>query len=153
MSGLFIVAAPALLLFLVSYLRSGRFGATVLALGVGYLLAMMWTDVLAAYGDVSLPHLAWRDIVYSLLVLSPGVLALLFSHKQKSLIPRSLAAVAIAVLGIMLLLPIFAPWMVGQELYATLEQYQGVIITALLLLGLLDMVFSRLPKASKGAKD
>lgn len=148
-SFLFVAGAFGALLFLLAYVRSGRFGTTVLAFGVGYLLSLMWTDILAAHQLVSQPFLSWRDTVYVVLILVPAVLALLFSHKQKSLVPRFVASLAIAALGVVMLLPVFSVWSAGDTLYATIEDNQGLFMTALLLLGLFDMVFSRLPKASR----
>jgi len=147
----FILAAGGLafLLFIFSYIRQGRFGTTVLALSAGYLLATMWGDKLMVYDFISLPFMSWRDGVYLVLVLLPGVLALLFSPKQSGPIPRILGAVFIATLGVALLLPLFASESPAQDVYGAMQQYRETIIAALIALGLLDMVFSRSTKAAK----
>lgn len=150
MSFLLTAGGALLVLFIIAYLRAGRFGSTVLALGVGYLLALMWADSLATYESVYLPGVPMRDVSYSLLIAVPGLLAMLFSSKQKSLLPRIVQAFAIAVLGVALLLPVLA---LGgghvSEIYRFIELNREIIISGLLALGLLDMVFSRSPKPPK----
>lgn len=153
MSFTLVAGSVALVLFLVSYIRSGRFGSAILALGAGYLLAMMWTEILLPYTTVSLPYLTRHDTVYGVLILLPGILALLLSPKQKSVLPKIIAALAVAGFSVALLLPIFEPWSNGSATYAAMQDYQGVIITGLLVLGLLDVLFARLPKPSKHGKD
>ncbi len=150
----FLTAGGALLgLFLLSYFRAGRFGATVLAFSAGYLLALMWADGLKTYESIYLPGVSMRDVSFALLVVVPGLLAMLFSPKQKSLLPRIVQAFAIAVFGVALLLPVLAlgGGHVG-ELYELIEDNRNSVITALLLLGLLDMVLSRSEKAPKHNK-
>lgn len=153
MTFLLAIGAVAAVLLVLSYIRPGRFGATMLALGAGYLLAMMWTDILLSYVTVSLPYMTRYDSIYSALIIVPGVLALLCSPRQKSVLPRVVAALAIAGFGVVLLLPVFERWSEGSVTYTMLHDYQGVIITALLVLGLLDILFARLPKTPKRSKD
>jgi hypothetical protein len=140
-------------LFLVAYIRAGRFGATVLALGVGYLLALMWTDILLPYAPAALPYMSRYDTVYAFLIVVPGIVTLLFSPKHKSVFPKIITAFAVAALGVVLLLPVFESASQGSTLYTRLQDSQGVIITGLLLLGLLDVAFARFPKPSKPSKD
>lgn len=150
MSFLLTAGGALLVLFLLAFLRAGRFGTTILAFGVGYLLATIWTDALASYGNFSMPGVSSKDITYAMLVVTPGILALIFSPKQKSLLPGLLQAFAVAVLGVALLAPILG---VGggqiSEFYTLIEQNRDILVTVLLLLGLLDMVFSRSEKAPK----
>lgn len=149
MNFLIIIGSVAAGLFMLTFIRSGRFGVAALALGVGYLLARMWTDILVSLTSFALPYISTSDTVHAGLILLPGILALLFGHHQNSLVPRPVGALIIATLGVTLLLPIFEPWANGHEVYRTLENYQGVIITGGLILGLLDIIFGRLPKAPK----
>jgi hypothetical protein len=150
MNFLLTAGGALLVLFIISYLRAGRFGFTILALGVGYLLALMWADILSVYGGVSIPSVSWRDAVYSLVIITPGLLAMLFSSKQKSLLPRIVQAFLVAVLGVALLLPVLG---LGggfiSNLYDLVAKNRNLIITSLLLLGIFDMVFSRSEKAPK----
>lgn len=153
MSFLLTAGGALLVLFVISYLRAGRFGATILAFGVGYLLAAMWTDTIVAFKSVPVPGVPWRDVVYALLIVTPGILALLFSPKQKSLLPRIVQAFLIAVFAVALLLPILGlgGGHIG-EFYTILEKNRDVVVTLLLLLGLFDMVISRSEHAPKSAK-
>lgn len=153
MNFLIIGGGVLIALFCIAYIRAGRFGTAVLAMSAGYLLAMMWTDILLPYVPITLPYLNRYDTAYTLLIVVPGIVALLFSPKQKSILPKIIAALALAVFGVILLLPIFEPWSRDSALYARLQDSQGVIITALVLLGLLDAVFARFPKPSKPPKD
>ena len=153
MNFLLTAGGALLVLFIISYLRAGRFGATILAFGVGYLLAAMWTDAIVAYGSFSVLGVPWRDVVYAALIVTPGLLAMLFSPKQKSLLPRIVQAFLIAVFGVALLLPVLGlgGGHIG-EFYNIIEQNQDAIVTLLLLLGLFDMVLSRSEKAPKSSK-
>jgi len=152
MSFMLIAGGIALGTLLLSYLRSGRFGATALALGAGYLLTLLWADTLTAKA-IQLPFLSWHNAVYSGLVLLPGLLTLIFSHKQKGFLPRIVAALILSVFVIALLLPMFNPEPITQMAYDTVEHYREVIISGVLALGLLDMIFSRSPKPPKHSKD
>lgn len=142
----------ALSVLLLSYLRAGRFGMTVLALGAGYLLTLLWMDRLAMYEFIQPSFLSWRDTVSIALITLPGLLALLFGHKQKGLVPRIIAAPAVALLVITFLLPLFAADGQSQAVYTVIERNRELIISGVLVLGLLDMVSARLPKASKHDK-
>lgn len=153
MSFLLTVGGALLALFVLSYIRGGRFGTVVLAFGVGYLLAQTWTEVLISHFMISLPGLPTKDILYSAIVVAPGLLALLFSPKQSSFIPRIAQAFIVALLGITLLLPVLA---LGgspvSELYNAVSQNRDGVIAAILCLGLADIVLSRSEKASKHNK-
>lgn len=153
MSFLVGAGAVAASMVLLSFLRSGRFGLTVLALGAGYLIASLWTDTLASYPLVQLSFLSWRDTVFMALILLPGMLVLLFGHKQKSILPTMIAALAIGLLAVTLTLPVFRAEPQSRFVYDFIRQYREVIMAALLLLGLLDVAFSRSIKAPKPSKD
>lgn len=147
----FLTAGGALLgFFLFSYFRAGRFGATVLAFGVGYLLATMWAESLKTYESIYLPGVSLRDSSFALLVVIPGLLAMLCSPKQKSLLPKIVQAFMIAVFGVALLLPILGTG--GghvSELYKVMEQNRDLIISGIVVIGLFDMVLSRSEKPAK----
>ena len=148
-----VAGAVAGTMFLLSYVRAGRFGAMILSLGAGYMLAELWADSLTAgYGAVQLGPLSWSQIIYASTVLGPGVFALLFSHKKKSLVPRIVGAAVAAVFALALLLTMLAAGS-DTQVVAVLREYKEAIITAALVMGLLDTVFARPPKAPKHTKD
>lgn len=153
MSFIFVAGLVAVIAFLLCMVRPGRFGMTVLALGAGYLLATLWTDSLAASQLVQLPFVSWRDAVFMGLILLPGVVALILGPRQKSLVPRIVAALAVALLAVTLILPLFKAGPESGAVYHFISQYRDVIVSSLLVFGLLDAVFSRLPKAPKPSKD
>lgn len=152
MSFMMVGGGIVLSVLLLSYLRAGRFGMTVLALGAGYLLALLWMDRLAMYEFIRPSFLSWRDTVYITLIILPGLLALLFGHSKRSLVPRVIAAPAIALLVITLLLPLFTADGQSQMVYVVIERNRELIISGMLVLGLLDMIAARLPKATKHDK-
>src|SRR5690606_15624805 len=126
MSFLIAAGAIAAAVFVFSYIRSGRFGATIVAIGIGYLLAMMWTEILVSYSTISLPYVTRYDTIYSALILMAGILALLFSPRQKSILPKIIAALLVASLSVVLLLPVLEPWSKESALYEAIYNYQGV---------------------------
>lgn len=161
MSFLIVVASFATALFVLSYLRAGRFGPTMLALGAGYLLAEMWASRLGYWLEVefggSLFVVSWQDVAYGALVLLPGLLALLFASKQKSVLPRFMASAIIGVFAVVLLLPVLSVATIldanSRLLHMTVQQHQAIAMTIGLVLGLVDILFSRLPKTPRRRKD
>lgn len=161
MSFLIVAASFAAALFVLSYLRAGRFGPTMLALGAGYLLAEMWAsrlgDWLEAEFGGSFLMISWQGVAYGALVLMPGLLALLFASKQKSVLPRFIASAVVGVFAVVLLLPVLSVATIldanSRLLHMTVQQYQAVAMTIGLVLGLADIFFSRLPKTPRRRKD
>lgn len=153
MNFLIFAGVVALTLFVLSYLRTGRFGYTVLAFGAGYLLANLWSSTLASYMNVTVTPLSSRDIVYGLMILLPGITALLLGHKLGSALPRIVQALILAALGVALLLPILGIGSSGYQLYALVKQYRDIIISVILVIGLADMVVSRSSKMPKRHKE
>lgn len=153
MSFLVGAGAVAASMVLLGFLRSGRFGLTVLALGAGYLIASLWADTLAGYQEVQLPYVSWRDAVYGALVLVPGILVLLFGHKQKSILPTALSALLVALLAVTLTLQLFRAEPESRLVYDSIRQYKEVIVAVILAIGVLDVAFSRSVKPPKPSKD
>lgn len=153
MNFLLTVGGAALVTLLLSYIRAGRFGVTILALGAGYLLALLWADTLISYQLVEIAFMSWRDVVSVSLVVLPGLFALLFGRKQGSLLPRIVAASVTAVFVVVVLLPVLMVDTSGRGLHTVLSQYRDEIISVILVIGLFDVVLARMPKAPKRTKD
>ena len=149
MSFLVVAGGVAVVTFLLLHLRSGRFGAVVLSLGIGYLLSFLWLSDLSSLNLMEVPLLSWQDAVYAGLVLLPGLLALLLSPKKKTVLPKIVAATMVAVLVVALMLPIMRFEGQGGYIYDSLHSYRDVVITGVLALGLFDTFFARLPKAPR----
>lgn len=159
MSFLVAIGGLAAAIFVLSYMRAGRFGPVVLSIGAGYILAELWTDKLVTIytqlnADFSL--LAWPTATYAGLMLLPGLLALVLSQKRQGFLPRIIAGLAVSLLVVVMLLPsmdssfvVEAPLRVA---YDTLLRYRDIIITLVLVLGVLDIAFGRLPKVGKHHK-
>lgn len=159
MSFLVIIGGLAVALFVIAFFRSGRFGPAVLALSAGYIMAELWAEKIATtyqqFGaDFSI--LAWHGAVYTGIVLLPGLAALLLSQKRQSIIPGILAHVAIALLTVAILLPLVSPALVidsaSRSTHDVIMQHRDSIITVILVLGVLDIVFGRLPKLRRHHK-
>lgn len=149
MSFLMTAGGVALVLFLLAYIRDGRFGASILAMTAGMFLASLWTDTLVNVSHVTLPGITWHDAVYGGIVLLPGMLLLILAHKQHSIFPRLVAAVGIALFGTAAVLPILGVGAEGYELYALIKQYRDLLLTVCIILGLIDIVAARPPKVPK----
>lgn len=141
--------AVAALAFLLIYVRPGRFGITVLALAAGSLLAGMWADDLSRLQSIHIPLIPFRTLVYGGFVLLPGIVVLLFGGSHKSILPRLFAALILALFIVLLLLPILPVAAGNDVVYTTLRQYEIYGVTVALVLGLLDVMSARMPKAPK----
>src|SRR5690606_21461910 len=132
-------------------LRPGRFGVATLSLGTGYLLATLWADALAWVIPTSELAISGSDAAYVVLLLAPTLLVLVLSQKRQGVVPRLVSAVALALLITALLLPVLSIATImdpgSRSLYETAEQYREVVISVVLVLGLLDVLFSRPTKA------
>lgn len=154
-----VAGSIALLLFTISYIRPGRYGLTVLAMSAGYVLAEFWASTLAGTyrPQADFGFLPWHDAVYSTFVVIPGLLVLLLAHKQQGIVPRIPASLALALLTVTLLLPIFASnFAAGTQVVsvlAFLQEYRQIIFTVIVVLGLGDVLLSRPSKARKHSKD
>ena len=153
MSFILTAGGVALATFLFALVRSGRFGATVLSLAAGYVLALFWADTLASYSVGQFVFLTSSDVAYAVTLLVPGVLALLFGRKQKGLLPGVVGAAVLALFVVALLLDIFPVDAAGHQAHALLERYREVTISVVLVLGLFDVLLARLPKSPKRTKD
>lgn len=154
MNDLITLGGIACATLLLSYVRPGRFGVVVLALGVGYITALQWTDALTTLIVLHTPLQAWPVATYAALVLLPGCVALLLARAQRSIVPRVIAACLLAVFVVLLLSPVLLSEAgTPPAVYAGIERYREIGITVLLVLGLADALLSRAPRAVKHSKD
>lgn len=143
-------------LFAAAFFTKRRFGVLGLALSAGAMLSNLWvsdlTPIVANAGIVLIkPPL--ESVVSSLVILLPALLLLSGGPTYKTMRQRVIGAGAFAVLAAALLLePLGSALMIqdaGKSIYTSFVDYKTVIITAGLLLALLDLLLTKTPKLSK----
>lgn len=159
MDFLIISAAVASAVILLGYFRPGRFGLVALALAAGYILTLFWTrpltGLLEVYGD-NFQGVSTRSLVFLALMLLPAFLVFLLSEKRRSILPRLISPLFLAVMLVALLLPILPSAKksrdIGSEVYRLVSSNKEIIITTVLSLGVLDISFSKSQKGIKPTK-
>lgn len=161
MAFLFVAGGIALGVGLLAYFRPERTGLALLSLGIGSIFAMMWATPLALTYKEDLDAMfgvySWPDLLRVVITVLPMFAVLLFAGKQRSFLPRALGAVTVALLVVVLLLPVLSLSVTfeteSRGVYDFLARYREVIITATLLVGMIDTLFMRSPKPLKPGKD
>lgn len=159
----FMVAAGAIgiVVFLLSYIRPGRFGVATLALGAGYILADLWAGYIAdTYGeDLSavLGAYSWHEVLYLVIALFPALFILVLSRPQGSLLPRTVGSLALVVLATTVVLPVLSITGVmddqSRTLYSFVESRRNAIVAIILIVGLLDVTLAKPSHPLKPSKD
>ena len=153
MSFLVIFLCIIVLLFLAAYFTKRRFGVLGLALATGALLSTLWvgdlTPIIAQAGIILIkPPL--QSVVSAGLILLPALLLLSSGPSYKSQIHRIIGSLAFAVLAIALLLEPLGSALVidkvGQPVYEFFVDNRVVIITACLVLAIIDLFMTKTPK-------
>lgn len=153
MSFLVIFLGALTVLFVLAFFTKRRFGVLGLALAAGAMLANLWvgklTPVIAEAG-VKLVAPPLHSVVSAALILAPALLLLFSGPTYKTKPWRIAGAAAFAVLAAALLLePLGAALIIegpGKQVYELFVQYRTVIITACLVLALLDLLAVKMPK-------
>jgi hypothetical protein len=142
-------------LFVIAFISNRRFGVRGLALATGAMLATLWvgdlTPLIAQAGfTLSTPPL--ESVISVVLTLLPALILLRSGQSNQATFSRALGALLFAVLAVTLLLePISTALIIekpGDQLYTFIAQYRVVIITACLLVAILDLVLTKIPKIS-----
>jgi hypothetical protein len=143
-------------LFAVSFLTKRRFGVLGLALAAGAMLSNLWvgdlTPIIANAGIVIVkPPL--DSLVSAGLILIPALLLLSSGPSYKTMRQRIIGSVAFAVLAVALLLgPLESALVIdgiGKAVYDFFTRYRAIIITAGLVLAVLDLLIAKTPKPHK----
>ncbi len=151
----------AALVFIVSYIRLERSGLLILSLGVGYTMAIFWTNIITKQADFiarTFGIYPWYELVYASLVLIPAGLVLLLAERRSSfLLSRFTGSVIVSIFAVVLLLPVVSVLMIGgdetsRQLFEMISANQQLIITVILMIGLVDSVLARSPKGTKPTK-
>lgn len=145
-----------LVLFALAYGTKRRFGVLGLALAAGAMLSDLWaeklTPLVASTGiQVTAPPLA--TIVSVTLVLLPAVLLLASGPTYHKNSERLLGALLFALLAVALLIEPLGSGLVleadGQKVYDVLYENRVYIVTAGLVIALIDLLFAKTPGKTK----
>jgi len=144
------------LLFATSFFTKRRFGVLGLALAAGAMLSSLWvgnlTPIIAEAGIIIVkPPL--DSLVSAGLILAPALLLLSSGPTYKTMRQRIVGAAAFAVLATSLLLEPLGSALVidsvGKPVYDFFIKYHAVIVTAALILALLDLLVTKTPRGHK----
>lgn len=140
-------------LFIVMFFSKRRYGVMGLALAAGAMMSTLWVGdltPLVAKAGVVIVQPPLESIVAAGLVLIPAGL-LVFSgpsYHQKG--GRAIGSFLFAVLAVLLLLDIMQSALVidgvSKTVFAALQQYKPVGVTALLVIAVFDIWATRTPK-------
>lgn len=154
-----IVIALAVILFGLVFFSRRRFGMLGLALAAGVTVGSMWGAdggvLLSSVGI--LPSGSSTDaIALAILTMLPALLLLTKGKKTKKVGVKVLSGLLFVVMSLAalvgplsLMLPLDAT---GVVVYSTLLQYQSLIISAGIVVAVLDILFAKTPKPAPDAK-
>lgn len=153
MTFLVILLLLAASLFVIAFLTKRRFGVLGLALAAGAMLSSLWvadlTPVVAQAGLVLVkPPL--ESVVAAALILLPALLLLTSGLSYHSAMQRFIGALLFAVLATTLLLePLGSALIIegqGESVYDFLTTYHATIVTACLVVAIIDVIIAKAPK-------
>lgn len=145
-----VLGALALALFFGAFISKRRFGLLGLALTAGATLSTIWSYnaglVVAATGVVP-DGVITQAVAQSLVVLLPAILLLFHGYSYKGMVGRIVGALLFTVLALAFLveplsyaLPLDGS---GGVVYSTIRQYKDIIISAGVILAVIDLFFTK----------
>jgi hypothetical protein len=156
MTYLIMLAIYVGVLFLVAWTSRRSMGVPTIALAAGALMADLWTNSLTPFvaqtGIVIVsPPLA--SIVSIALTLLPALLVMFRSHKVSSHYRSIVGSLVFAILGAMLTYGAFSNAVVlddaSKQYVLEIVKYQNAVITACILLAVIEVLFYRKPHEHK----
>lgn len=156
MTYLIMLAIYVGVLFLVTWTSRRSMGVPTIALAAGALMADLWTNSLTPFvaqtGIVIVsPPLA--SIVSIALTLLPALLVMFRSHKVSSHYRSIVGSLVFAILGAMLTYGAFSNAVVlddaSKQYVLEIVKYQNAVITACILLAVIEVLFYRKPHEHK----
>lgn len=153
MSFLIIFCGAAVLLWALAFLSKRRFGVLGLALAAGASMSTVWvgdvTPFIASVG-VAATQPPLESLVSAGLILLPAAVLLLGGPVYRGKGQRIVGAVFFALLAMTLLLEPLAAALViegpGKMVYDALYEYRIFIVTACVVVALIDIVTMKTPK-------
>ena len=152
MTYLIMLAIYVGVLFLVAWTSRRTMGVPTIALAAGALMADLWTNSLTPFvtqtGIVIVsPPLA--SIVSIVLTLLPALLVMFRSQKASSHYRSIIGSLVFAVLGVMLTYGAFSNAVVlddaSKQYVLEIVKYQNAVVTACILLAIVEVLFYRKP--------
>lgn len=145
-----VFAGIALVLFLGAYISKRRFGLLGLALTAGATLSTLWSYdaglVVSSTGLVRDSAIT-QAATQSLVVLLPAILLLFHGYAYKNHVSRVIGSLLFTVLALAFLvvpignaLPLDG---IGAQMYGMLKDYKDVIISAGVVLAVVDLFFTK----------
>ncbi len=148
-----------LLLFGLAFATKRRFGVLGLALAAGAMLSSLWAETLTpviAQAGVVVERPPLLTVVSVVLVLLPAILLLFSGPSYKELPMRLTGAFCFAALAFALVIEPLGSALVlqgeGKRVYNFFETYQVYIVTAGLILALIDILATRTSKHHRSSK-
>lgn len=147
---IFVLAAVAVVLFTLAFISKRRFGLLGLALTAGATLSTIWSYdaglVISSLGI--LPEgVITQAVTQSLVVLLPAILLLFHGYAYKKIPGRIVGSLLFTVLALAFLaepisyaLPLDG---INGQVYATIRNYKDVIISAGVVLSVVDLFFTK----------
>jgi hypothetical protein len=156
MMAIIILAVVALVLFAGAFISKRRFGLLGLALTAGATISTIWEYdaglLISSTGLVPNGPIT-QAATLSLIVLLPAILLLFHGYTYKNIFARLFGSILFAVLALAFLveplgytLPLEG---IGADVYNQLRTYKDVIISAGVVIAVIDLFFTKRPKASE----
>lgn len=153
MSFIVIVVGIVALLFGLAFVAKRRFGMLGLALIAGATLSQLWASTLTSlieHVGITLTAPPLESVVAAGLIVLPALALLLGGRTYHKTTSRLIGAAAFALLATTLLLDPLGGALVidgtGKGVYAALVHYHAVIITAGIIVAILELATTRPPK-------
>lgn len=145
-----VFAGLAVVLFAGAFISKRRFGLLGLALTAGAMLSTLWSydaGLIVSSTGLLPEGVITQAGVQSFVVLLPAILLLFHGYSYKKLIPRIIGSLLFTALALAFLvepigyaLPLEGS---GATVYATLKEYKDVIISAGVVLAVVDLFFTK----------
>lgn len=155
-----VIVIVAILLFLLAFFTKRRFGVLGLALAAGSMLSGLWAAQLTPLvrdAGLVIQNPPLVTVVSVVLVLLPAIVLLFSGPSYHSMQPRIVGALLFAVLAAALLVEPLSSAMVlmsdGRQVYEFVNTNRVYIITAGLVIALIDLLSVHSGKSSKKHAD
>ena len=145
-----ILGIVAALLFVGAYVTRRRFGVLGLALAAGYVLSVLWHDTLVQVADtvrIDTGVISSVTLLTLAVILLPSIVLLFGGPSYKTKRGRLLGSLFYAVLAVVFSLGALEHTLVlmgeGKVVYDTVVEYEQYILTAALVVAVLDIMHAR----------
>ncbi len=145
-----VFAGVAVILFTGAFISKRRFGLLGLALTAGAMLSTLWSydaGLLVSSTGLFPEGVITQAVTQSLVVLLPAILLLFHGYAYKKPIPRVIGSLLFTALALAFLvepigyaLPLEGD---GATVYTVLKEYKDVIISAGVILAIVDLFFTK----------